>query len=49
MKKLFLAIPILIVPVLISLFFVNAGPNSWTQVLTGAPVYNACLVMHPTN
>ena len=49
MKKLFLAIPLLIVPVLISLFFVNAGTNSWTQDLTGAPVFNDCLVIHPTN
>ncbi|MFI5144402.1 MAG: T9SS type A sorting domain-containing protein [Ignavibacteria bacterium] len=49
MKKLFLALPLLLIPIFISLFFVNAGMNSWTQDLTGAPVFNACLVIHPTN
>jgi len=49
MKKLFLALPLLLIPIFISFFFVNAGTNTWTQDLTGAPVYNACLVMHPTN
>ena len=47
MKKFFLLIPI--VSIFIAFLFVDAGPNSWTQLLNNAVVFNDCIAINPTN
>ena len=50
MKKSILFSSVLIIPIIISALFLKAdGPGAWTQDLNNAAIYNACIVIHPTN
>src|ERR1041384_4878893 len=49
MKKFLLAIPIVIILVHL-LNNADAGPNAWTQDLTGSgAIFNNCIAINPTN
>lgn len=48
MKKSYLYI-LLLIPLFLAFFSISDGPNSWTQLLTGAVVFNDAIAINPTN
>jgi photosystem II stability/assembly factor-like uncharacterized protein len=48
MKKSYLYI-LLLIPLFLAYFPISDGPNSWTQLLSGATVFNDAIAINPTN
>ncbi len=49
MKKLILFSSLVFIPLFFALIFYNPGPNSWSQLLSSAVVFNDCIAINPTS